>query len=106
MQKVHQSLQSTKLRQSHSWSLGKSSRKCSIDRRTTTKNRTKCQGNKTNGKTKRLLQGNAFSFPMNRINGSNKVVNNQRPVHLLFIFNDTNHYDNVKFSKILRKKKR
>jgi hypothetical protein len=36
-------------------------------------------------------------YLINRIIGLNKVVNNQHQVHLLFILNDINHYDNVKF---------
>ena len=40
---------------------------------------------------------------MKRSNGLNKLVNNQHQVHFFLIPSNTNHYNTVKFSKILHK---
>ena len=55
MQEVHQGVQSAELRQGHSRSAGESPGKCSLDRGTTSEDRSECQGQQTDGKERRRL---------------------------------------------------
>ena len=109
MPKVHQSLSSAKLCQSHPRSRGKSSRKCRINRRTTRKDGSEHQRSKANGSISSLRLEPFFrlsaSFPLGSMGGKNSR-SNRRWVHRSGISNDTNRCVNVKCSKISPIKKR